>query len=182
MAEEHSQEQLKKRYISVMGEDLGEVFHHLMQEAAGLHLKWNEYVGVLDAGAGQVQRLNRAAPGFFWMVQVTWWNDILLHVCRMTDERTDVLSVWRLAKLVKVGLRDEVKARLTSLEAATRSARDTRDRYIAHRNIDVMLDRAARPLADTDREAVVAAIQAIDDLLHFVDNHFTRAVIQNKPY
>ena len=44
------------------------------------------------------------------------------------------------------------------------------------RNIDVMLDRAARPLADTDREAIAAAIQAIDDLLHFVDNHFTQAV------
>jgi hypothetical protein len=119
--------------------------------------------------------LNRAAPGFFWMVQVNWWNDILLHICRMTDERTGVLSVLRLANLVKVGLRDEVKARLTRVEAATKSARDTRDRYIAHRNIDVMLDRAARPLADTDREAIFAAIQAIDDLLHFVDNHFTQA-------
>ena len=81
-----------------------------MQEAARLHLKWNEYIGVFDAGAGQVQKLNRAVPGFFWMVQVNWWNDILLHICRMTDERTDVLSVWQLAKLVKVGLRDEVKA------------------------------------------------------------------------
>lgn len=175
MAKEHSQAQVKERYISAMGEDLGEVFHHLVQEAARLHLKWNEYVGLFDAGAGQVQKLNRAAPGFFWMVQVGSWNEILLHICRMTDDRTDVLSLWRLAKLVQVGLRDEVKVRLDRLEAATKSARDTRDRYIAHRNIDVMLDRAAKPLADTDREAIVLAIEAIDDLLHFVDNHFTQA-------
>jgi hypothetical protein len=174
MAEEHTHEQLKERYIGAMGRDLGEVFHHLMQEAARLHLKWNEYVAVFDAGA-EVQLLNRAAPGHFWIVQNACWNEILLHICRMTDARNDVLSVQRLSKLMAVGLRDEVKARLKTLEIATESVRDVRDRYIAHSSIDLALDPLAEPLASTDKQTIVNAITALDDLLYFVDNHFTKS-------
>ena len=39
-----SAEEAKERYVRVMGKEVGETFHHLMQEAAFLHLKWNEYL------------------------------------------------------------------------------------------------------------------------------------------
>jgi hypothetical protein len=100
---DYSHEQLRERYISAMDKELGEVFHHLMQEAARLHLKWNEY-DALYSGRANIETLNRAAPGFFWMAQNALWNDLLLHICRMTDDRSDVLSVQRLSKLVKVAL------------------------------------------------------------------------------
>ena len=109
--------ELRQRYCEAMGSDLGEVFHQLMQEAAWLHLKWNEYIA-LFANATRVNQLNRAAPGFFRMVEETWSDDLILHICRMTDKGNDVLTVRLIPKLVTVALRDEVNSRLRRLTAA----------------------------------------------------------------
>ena len=70
----HTEPELKQRYCDAMGAELGEVFHHLMQETAFLHLKWNEYERLFGASAEQIALLNRAAPGFFWLVQDSWWT------------------------------------------------------------------------------------------------------------
>ena len=138
----YTEPELRQRYCEAMGSDLGEVFHQLMQEAAWLHLKWNEYIA-LFANATRVNQLNRAAPGFFRMVEETWSDDLILHICRMTDKGNDVLTVRLIPKLVTVALRDEVNSRLRRLTAAVDFARDWRDRRIAHRNIALALDRSA---------------------------------------
>jgi hypothetical protein len=169
---DYTEPQLKQRYRDVMGNELGDVFHHLMQEAAFLHLKWNEYIILFGTGPERVDLLNRAAPGFFHLVQDSWWDDLLLHISRMTDDRTDVLTVKRLPKLVQAAIRDEVHARLDVLDKAAKFARDLRNRHIAHRNIDIALKRAVVPLPSSSREQVRGAIQALDRLLHFVEYHF----------
>jgi hypothetical protein len=56
-----SPEQMKANYVSLMGAPLGEVFDELMQEAARLHLKWNEFLGLFAASSEQLATLNRAA-------------------------------------------------------------------------------------------------------------------------
>jgi hypothetical protein len=69
---DYAEPELKQRYRDVMGNELGEVFHHLMQEAAFLHLKWNEYLTLFGTGPERVDLLNKAAPGFFHLVQDSW--------------------------------------------------------------------------------------------------------------
>jgi len=123
-----------------MGDELGLIFHFLMQEAAWLHLKWNEFDALFGGTPQELQNLNRAAQGFFGMVQDVWSDDIILHICRMTDNGTDRLSVTLLPKLANVGIRDELKRRLDEVTAATAFARDWRDRRIAHRNKALILD------------------------------------------
>jgi hypothetical protein len=39
MGEDQNTEQMLENYVRTMGNDLGAVFHHLMQDAARLHLK-----------------------------------------------------------------------------------------------------------------------------------------------
>jgi AbiU2 len=168
----YTEQEMKQRYCDAMGAELGEVFHHLMQETAFLHLKWNEYERLFGASAEQIDLLNRAAPGFFWLVQDSWWDGLLLHISRLTDGRNDVLTVQRRPKLVKTAICNDVESRLAVLLKAVAFARDVRNRYIAHRNIDVALSRAARPLAAASRQSLRDAIRALDDLLHFVEHHF----------
>jgi hypothetical protein len=165
--------QVKAHYIDKMGKTLGEPFHYLMQDAALLHLRWNEYVALFGAGPQRVAQLNRAAPGFFHLVQDSWWDDLLLGIARITDDRADVLSVVHLPKLAKVAIRDEVKAQLKRLLAAVVFARDNRNRSIAHRNLDLTLSRPAKPLAPTSRALMKGAMKELDALLYFVDNHYT---------
>ena len=92
MAEHLSANDLKRRYIEVMRGELGEFFHYLMQEASRLHLKWNEYEALFNAGPEKVTNMNLAAPGFFWLAQNALWHDIILNVCRITDNGTKVLK------------------------------------------------------------------------------------------
>jgi hypothetical protein len=169
---QYTEPELKQRYCDAMGSELGEMFHHLRQEAALLHLKWNEYVKLFGTSAEQMDLLNRAAPGFFWLVEDSWWDGLLLHISRLTDDRNDVLTVQRFPKLVKIAIRDDVQSSLDALLKAADFARDLRNRYIAHRNIDVALSRAATPLAPASRESLSDAIRALDDLLYVVEHHF----------
>ena len=95
MSEHLSPEDLKQRYIETMRAEMGEFFHHLFQETARLHLKWNEYDALFNAGPVKIANMNLAAPGFFWLTQNALWHDIILHVCRITDNGAKVLSVQR---------------------------------------------------------------------------------------
>jgi hypothetical protein len=118
MTEHQPADDLKQRYIDAMRAELGEFFHHLMQEAARLHLKWNEYEALFNAGPEKIANMNRAAPGFFWLAQNAFWHDIILSICRISDNGSMALSVKRLPRMTKVALRDELNALVKKLEDA----------------------------------------------------------------
>ena len=60
--------QIKTNYVRLMGPQAGEAFAELMQDAARLHLKWNEFLALFAASLAQIDTLNKAAPGFFYLV------------------------------------------------------------------------------------------------------------------
>jgi hypothetical protein len=144
----------------------------LMQEAARLHLKWNEYRALLKPSA--VRALNATAPGFFWLTQNAWWHDIVLHICRMTDRGSDKLAFDKMIKLLPTRpLRDDATARLKAVLTAVEPLRELRDRYVAHRNFDDALGRPAKPTPEPEHADAQAAIDALDEFLHAIDHKFT---------
>jgi hypothetical protein len=165
-----SPDQIRANYIAVMGPSLGAEFHELMQDAARLHLKWNEFKTLFSAGTEKIELLNKTAPGFFWLTQNAWWHDIVLHIFRMSDDDRKVLSILKLK--VPSALVDEFKVKIHALKAATKFAHKLRNEYIAHRNREVALQ--VRPIPDSSLQQVQTAIAAIDDALHLVDQHFTK--------
>jgi AbiU2 len=167
-----SAEETKKRYVSVMGKDVGETFHALMQDAAFLHLKWNEYVKLFGRSESRVTTLNQVAPGFFWLVQEAWWDDLILHLYRLIDTRKDVMSVYRLERLLKSPPQGFTN-RLAQLVKSTEFVLDVRHRHIAHRNMDLALKHDVKPLTPVSRERIRSAITAVDDVLQCVNHHFT---------
>ena len=44
----------------------------MMQDAARLHLKWNEFLALFAVSPAQIETMNRAAPGFFYLVSEAW--------------------------------------------------------------------------------------------------------------
>ena len=70
--------------ITAMGSPLGDVYHALGDEVAWLHLKWNDF-RELFADSDLVDVLNSAAPTFFHDLQRLSWEDLLMHLCRVTD-------------------------------------------------------------------------------------------------
>lgn len=140
---------IKANYITLMGQRLGPDFSELMQDAARLHLKWNQFLPMYAGPRSRVDDMNKAAPGFFFLAQHAWWNDIILHIFRMTDPDRRVLSILKLD--VPPELTTGFQARLTTLKTATRFAHRLRHEYIAHRNREVALEvrPVPRPVSRT---------------------------------
>jgi hypothetical protein len=171
MASTKTTAQIKADYLGLMGLQAGEAFTELMQDSARLHLKWNEFLALFAAGPGQIDTLNKAAPGFFYLVSEAWWDGLILHIFRMTDGNKKVLSLVTLTKLLPTAVRSGYEPKLKLALAASRFAHDLRHANIGHRNREVALK--VKPVPRSSREQIRKAIAAIDDALHFVDHHYT---------
>jgi hypothetical protein len=166
-----SPQPIKANYVRLMGAQAGESFAELMQDAARLHLKWNEFVRLYAVSPAQIDTLNKAAPGFFYLASEAWWDGIILHIFRMTDGNKKVLSLVTLKKLLPPAVRTGYGQKLKIAVAASRFAHDLRHADIGHRNREVAI--RLKPVPRSSREQVRKAIRAIDEVLHFVDHHYT---------
>jgi hypothetical protein len=84
MGETLTAEQVRNEAVAAMGSELGEVYHSLSDQVAWLHLKWDTFCE-LFAERDIVDLLNSAAPAYFHELQRETWEDVLLHLCRVTD-------------------------------------------------------------------------------------------------
>jgi hypothetical protein len=171
MASTNTPAQIKASYGRLMGRQAGEAFAEPMQDAVRLHLKWNEFVALFAVSPGQIDTLNTAAPGFFYLVSEAWWDGLILHIFRMTDGNRKVLSLVTLKQLVPPAIRPSYEPKLKLALAASRFAHDLRHAGIGHRNREVALK--VKPVPRSSREQIRKAIAAIDGALHFVDHHYT---------
>ena len=160
-----------------MGDEIGSVYSALWQEVAWLHKKWAEYVALFGTNPTRIALLNRAAPSFFRTVQDSLWENVLLHLARITDSPKSAgrsnLSIKRLASAVSGS---PIDTKMLALEAvaldATKFARDWRNRKLAHSDLDLALDKHVDPLAPASRADVVTALASLGELLNVVSAHY----------
>ncbi len=177
MPAELTSDDAKRRYIALMGSDLGALFHALWNELAWLYAKWEEYVELFGTKPSRLDLLNRAAGYFFRVVQDSLWEDSLLHIARLTDSPSSAgksnLSVRRLPDLIndpdaKRKVEELVKVALVKSDFC----RDWRNRRIAHRDLNLALDEGIEPLQPASRATVREALDALSDVLNAVTQHF----------
>ncbi|MES2024125.1 MAG: hypothetical protein V4448_01080 [Pseudomonadota bacterium] len=170
-------DQAKFENIRVMGEELGSVYDALWQQMAWLHRKWSEYVVLFGTKKSRVDLLNETAPVFTRIVQDALWEDVLLHIARLTDPPKSAgkhnLTIQYLAQIVthadtKVTV--EILTKETLL--ATEFCRDWRNRHIAHRDLHLALKREAEPLKSASREKVNDALKALAAVMNAVAMHY----------
>ncbi len=170
-------DEARAEHIHIMGEELGSLYDALWQEVAWLYGKWSEYVALFGTRESRVDLLNQAAPSFFRIVQDSLWEDVLLHIARLTDPPKSAgksnLTVRRLTSAIN---HPETKAAVTELiaKALLDSAfcRDWRNRRLAHRDLHFALARTAEPLQPASREKVDEVLRAVAGVLNAVANHY----------
>lgn len=170
---ERTASQARQSNIELMGSELGSVYSDLWQQVAWLHVKWREFTALYGSKPERIQVLNESAPAFFRLLQETLWEDVLLHIARLTDPAQvrgkANLSVQRLPQLISDG---DVSASVSSSVAlavdAARFCRDWRNRHIAHRDLNLALGRGATPLEVATRSKVQQALTALADVLNAV--------------
>src|SRR5262245_39440881 len=92
-----------------MGSELGLYFHCIEQDSDSLAIKWCEFATLYAETPARTDLLNMVAPTFFYLVKQLFWQDAILHLCRLTDpawqgrNRYENLSLFRLLELVPNG-------------------------------------------------------------------------------
>jgi hypothetical protein len=176
-AAERTAEQAKADHIAAMGQPLGEQYSALWQELAWLYQVWGEYVDLYGTKPSRVELLNRAAGGFFRVVQDALWEQTLLHIARLTDPamsaRKPNLSIRSLLAVVNdPRAKDAVSKAVDEALKASAFARDWRNRWIAHRDLDIALERHPQSLAPASLKQVRSALDRIADVMNAVSRHY----------
>jgi hypothetical protein len=167
-----SPQEAKDRYIAKMGPKPGTQFNELWRDVATVHTKWLEYLHLYDTKES-LDLLNRAAPRFFRMIQDIMWNDIVLHVARLTDKTKGVLSVWHLPKLVNnVNVKGNVEDLVKEAVDKSKFCTEWRHNYIAHRNLELATDPKATQLDPGDKKQLDDALDSITAILNAVSAHY----------
>lgn len=158
-------DQIRARHVESMGCALGELFYLLQQDIFQLYVQWNEYVDAFGTNEKRVNLLNRAAGGFARSIQDALWADVLLGLTRLTDPPMSVgkanLTVTRIPNLLEDDLRESVQKLVAAAVESTAFARDWRNRYFAHRDLQHAINANAVPLEAASRLKVKQALEAI---------------------
>jgi hypothetical protein len=174
-------EESHQEYMRAMGPELGERYHILWNQCALLHMKWDNYVEMFGSDQEQFDVMNGVAPGFFNLVQSTFWEGIILHLCRFADpanvSHRKTMSLEALLALPNSNKVLKLTGLITEARHKIKFAQDWRNRSLAHLDLDYALDQQAKPLAPASRAHVRDAINAIVAVLQSVEMHFTSCEI-----
>lgn len=160
-----------------MGDELGRLYSALWQEVAWIHSKWAQYVVLFGTKPERVELLNKAAPAFFRLVQDTLWENVILHIARLTDSPQSVgkpnLSIKRLSALIPdLTLRNKIDELVSVCVSSAEFSRDWRNRHLAHRDLKRATSDVADPLLPASREKVKEVLANFSDLLNALSQHY----------
>lgn len=178
VAREKNREEAKSDYVAKMGAELGTQFYRLWEEFLWLGMKWAEYTTLFDARPNRLDLLNKAAPTFFWMVEIVFWEGILLDIARLTDPPLSMgkknLTIQNLPGLVEDPEIKTVLEKLVNIaNTKVEFCRDWRNRRIAHNDLDLAINiEPARPLDAADKEKVADALIAIRNVLMELERRY----------
>lgn len=172
-----TEDDLRLRKRERMGEALGDLCFFLWRELTWLHIKWEEFRTLFGTSESEIILMNNVAPNFFGRLQQILWEDLMLHISRLTDpprsSGRDNLSIRRLSPLIT---EPDLKVTVDSLvaSAVTRSAfaRDWRNRSLAHIDLQHAQDPTIYALAPASRQDVKEALCEICKPINALELHF----------
>jgi hypothetical protein len=179
MANSYTPEEVEQRYIEAMGPELGRLHNRLWNECVYLYVKWADFEILFGSKPERIELLNSAAPSFFWMLRDVMWENVILHIARLTDPHTSRskkqnLTVNRLPLLVDPAVKPQIEELLAVVAEKCEFARDWRNRNIAHSDLVLALkESSAKPLEPASRASVKAALAAIAAVLNAVESSYT---------
>ena len=181
MGSHSTTEEVKQEHIENLGSALGSLFHELWNEVAWLYMKWEEYVELFGKTPTRIDLLNQSAPVFFKIVQDSLWEDVLLHISRLTDPPKSSgkknLTIQCLPSLVDEKIRETVSKQITYAIEKTRFCRDWRNRHIAHRDLKLSMGKHAEPLEPASRAKVKDALESISKVLNVISEYYMKSII-----
>ena len=180
MSEDRSGEEVRARNIAAMGQELGELYTLLSAELIWLFVRWKQYVQLFADKPSRIEIINESAPFFFGLIQRVLWEETLLGIARLAGPVATAgkqnLSMHRIPPLLSNhDLESRVSVLLDIVDEQGAFAIDWRNRHIAHRDLNLLLNSEAEPLAIASKELVDSVLDSMAALLNAIDQHYFRS-------
>jgi hypothetical protein len=168
---------VENEYVVAMGLPLAKVCEALSDDVTWLHAKWMEFRTLYGYSKERIDLLNETAGFFFRVVQEVLWDDILLHVARLTDRAQtgskENLVLARLPKLIEdPALSTEVETLAEVARQKCMFARDWRNRRLAHSDLALATGSASEGLSAVSRQNIEEVLAAIRKVLNEVHRRY----------
>lgn len=166
--------------METMGRELGELFHAASSELTWVHWRWRQYRILFGEKPSRIDLLNEAAPLFFRIVQDMFVEDTLLAIARLVGPTESVgrpnLTVRRFSPLLAdLELRDKVNKLIESAATSAAFAIDWRNRHLAHRDLDLVLNTSPQALVPATREKIEESLSALRSVLNHIEIEHSNA-------
>lgn len=181
MDQSRPSQEILERHIAILGDDLGRFYHELFNEVAWVNAKWQQYKALFGASPKRVEVLNEAAAFFFKIVQDVLWDDITLHLARLTDPPQsmgrDNLTLKGLASRIRdPTVAASVENQMRTVEQRCSFARHWRNKHLAHRDLaTALVNGMATKLPTASRADVEGALSAMNQAMNVVHGHYFRS-------
>lgn len=177
MAEHRTHEQVREEHNEVLGPVLAPLYSGLYEEVVWLHAKWKQYRSLFAESPGRIELLNEVGGFFFRLVQDVLWDDVVLHMARLTDPPISMgkgnLTLFRLeGAITEHALAVEVATLAKQARVAAEFARVWRNRRLAHRDLSLAIGNSVVPLPGISRVDVENALNAIRAVLNKIEREF----------
>jgi hypothetical protein len=163
-----------------MSPELTRHFEELHNEFVWLCVRWINFRQLFAESEDQINLLNRAAPAFFGTIQRILQDDLVIGLCRLTDDAMvagrDNLVLERLIlgldSTTDAALDADLRSRLVHIRAAVGPLRKHRNRRVAHADLNAAIAPAANPLPTYSRQSIGDALNLMSEYLNRLRAHF----------
>jgi hypothetical protein len=159
-----------------MGPEFTRLFLELDGECDWLRHKWTEFDELWGKGAEQVDLLNTVAPNFFYVINQVLFENVMLHLCRLTDPPKSMGQANLTVRSLSEPITDPV-FKMSVEDLATKAsmdcqfARDWRNKRLAHMDLKAFRGELASPLPDVTAEKIRAALSSLRAIFITVEEH-----------
>lgn len=158
---------------------LNERFDKIWQGISWVGEIWHQYEILFASEKEHIELLNKAAPGFFHIVQWTFVQQVCLGIAKLTDPpktagKTNLSIEHFIEQVEQIDSRFAILIRKkykNDVEPACAGIRDFRKKLIAHTDHDISMRVVPEPPFGISRKAINGALASIYELLSFVEKH-----------
>lgn len=171
MSRHQSPEEVEQENLNTFGPVLGPLYHELSEELTWLNAKWLEFRKLYARSEERIELLNGTADFFFGVIQRVLWDDVLLHIARMTDPqehgKNKNLTLRALPDAVPdPDLAAELRVLVATALSCSEFAREWRNKHLAHRDLSHALDVKATPLPGVSRQQIREVLDSFGKILN----------------
>jgi hypothetical protein len=164
------------KYQAAMPGPLGEIFSRLWNEMGTLHDTWQKYQTLYIESEATVDLLNDTAGTFFYELSGILAENVMLHVCRLTDPAVQFgnnnLSIQQLpGNIAYPVFAAHVQSLVNNALANAAFARQWRNKRFAHKDMTTLNG----DLPPATIGAIESALGSLRDVMNAVEKHYLKS-------